>query len=147
MRFSLQHRSESHWAELQSKLGELQLLRVRAGVFSGHSVRGVPLVDIAAYNELGTSTSPARSFIASTMRERRAQAAEVLKTATVEALAGHLREAQERVGRWMVDAIRAKIQAGDFAPLAISTARRKGHSQPLIYTGRLLAAVSYQVVS
>jgi hypothetical protein len=51
----------------------------------------------------------------------------------------------DRIGKKLVERIKAEIRKTTYPPLARSTVRRKGHSRLLIETGEMLDSVTYSV--
>lgn len=146
LNFKFTHRSESHWAEVRSRFDQARVT-IQAGVFGGESDDGTPLVDVAAFNELGTSSAPARPFISPAMRAHRAEATQLLAEAVKELLADGSVEKLHHLGDQMVAWIRGRMLSGPFTPLAKSTVQRKGHARPLVDTWALYDSISYRVVS
>jgi phage gpG-like protein len=64
-------------------------------------------------------------------------------------LIGGLRKAWEAIGREAVRAIHTNFQVGgrpSWVPLSAERVRRKGHSRPLIDTGRLMNSTYYRYI-
>ena len=138
-----------------AKLGEIAG-GVKAGILNGATTTdGKSIAEYAAYNEFGTRNIPARPFMRTVAKERpkvwvgkmvnqikgRATQPEAWKGALVLA------------GESMKSDIQYSIQAGTWtpnAPATVAAKQRKGKvepNHPLIDTGQMLAAVSYEVMS
>jgi len=110
---------------------------------------GVTVLEYASYNEFGTKDIPERSFIRSTVDERKRR------------IFGKAFQLQEAIfkGRMTVDtalAIMGTLIKGNIVQKivnlrspanAASTIRAKGSSNPLIDTGRLRQSIDYEVES
>ena len=129
---------------------------VKAGILEGatNAETGEPVAPYAIYNEFGTSRIPARPFMRTVAKEKpktwigimvkhirgRAKDQEVWK------------EALGLAGEQMKADIKDSIQNGNWTPNAPATVRakaRKGKTEPdhpLMDTGSMLGAVSYEVV-
>ena len=108
--------------------------------------RGVDMAQIAMFNELGTSTAPARPFLRDSVDENedviRDQCGKELKKLTTGATAETV---LKRVGALGVRLVQEKIESGSFEPNAESTSRKKGSDKPLIDTGRMRQSVKYVI--
>ena len=108
--------------------------------------RGVDMAQIAMFNELGTSTAPARPFLRDSVDENedviRDQCGKELKKLTTGATAETV---LKRVGALGVRLVQEKIESGSFEPNAPSTIKKKGSDKPLIDTGRMRQSVKYVV--
>lgn len=109
---------------------------------------GTTVVSVAAFNEFGTSTIPARPFIRSTMDEQRQNIGDL-----VQKLAGRIADGKidrDRAARFLGEFAKSKIQKKIVdlrePPNAQSTIDSKGSSNPLIDTGAMRQAVTYAVV-
>ena len=106
--------------------------------------RGVDMAQIAMFNELGTSTAPARPFLRDSVDENedviRDQCGKELKKLTTGATAETV---LKRVGALGVRLVQEKIGSGSFEPNAESTIRKKGSDKPLIDTGRMRQSVNF----
>jgi hypothetical protein len=129
----------------------LSKARIRVGVFSDQSRANGELTnaDVATFHEFGTSTIPERSFIRSTLDNRRAEFVRFGKALAARALDGHitLDVALEAMGLKVSSAMRDTIRARIDPPLADETLRRKGEKKfvPLVDTGALLNSITYKV--
>ena len=133
------------------------LLRLRTpahidvGVFASsgaHGGDGASTLDIANYNEFGTESIPARSFIRAWFDEGEAKLRTDLSTLMRSVAAGKRTRAQvlELLGQRMVGQVQERISAGIDPPNADSTKQQKRSSTPLIDTGVLRSSITYRVV-
>lgn len=143
------------WDQLVAKIGQLGSMRVHVGVLqskAGAHPSGIDMVELAAIHEFGAPAAhiPARSFIRSTFMVRRVQAL----ASTLTKLAGLIvnkgmanRTALSILGQWGAAECKNTITEIDISPpLAQSTIDAKGSDKPLVDTGRLVDAISYEVV-
>ena len=142
------------------KLGEIAG-GVKAGILEGATTTdGKSIAEYAAYNEFGTHRNgeqhiPARPFMRTVAKER----PKVWVGKMVAKIKGHATQPEAwkgalvLAGESMKSDIQHSIQAGKWTPNAEATVnekRRKGKVEPdhpLIDTGQMLAAVSYEVMS
>ena len=123
-----------------AQIEELKQNQVFVGFQAGQVAddRGVDMAQIAMFNELGTSTAPARPFLRDSVDENedviRDQCGKELKKLTTGATAETV---LKRVGALGVRLVQEKIVSGSFKPNAPSTIRKKGSDKPLIDTGRM----------
>ena len=131
-----------------AQIEELKQNQVFVGFQAGQVAddRGVDMAQIAMFNELGTSTAPARPFLRDSVDENedviRDQCGKELKKLTTGATAETV---LKRVGALGVRLVQEKIVSGSFKPNAPSTIRKKGSDKPLIDTGRMRQSVKYVV--
>lgn len=136
--------------ELQ-KLSEKQvrvgLKRGKKGKRHNGTSSQTDLVDIALYNELGTSTIPSRPFLAQTVQMHEEEIKEMAATEVSQALLGEKdsQQAFEVIGEDVRKKVQNRIDEGQFVPNAPSTIKRKGHDHPLIDTGTMRDSISYTV--
>lgn len=118
--------------------------RVQVGVFDGE------IAKVATIHEYGAPRAniPERSYIRSTVRERRGELQALMARLVRLMIAGKIdeRRALELVGAWLVNAIKGRIVSGPFAPLKPATIARKGSDKPLIDTGQLKNSVTFVIV-
>ena len=131
-----------------AQIEELKQNQVFVGFQAGQVAddRGVDMAQIAMFNELGTSTAPARPFLRDSVDENedviRDQCGKELKKLTTGATAETV---LKRVGALGVRLVQEKIVSGSFKTNAPSTIRKKGSDKPLIDTGRMRQSVKYVV--
>lgn len=108
---------------------------------------GATLVEVASFNELGTRTTPARSFIRETVDIYARDIATLAKNLMQQVLARQRGYAQALgiLGSFVKGKIIARINAGIGPANAPSTIAKKGSSKPLIDKGQLKGAVDYEV--
>lgn len=123
---------------------------VKVGIMSGESVEGVAVVDYALWNEFGTSRIPARPFISTTYDLHHEEVEKFIEFLANKLIVGGTTPdaVANTLGQQYVKKIQETIRhAGSWAvPNAPSTVEQKGSSSPLIDTGRMLNAVSYEVI-
>lgn len=131
-----------------AQIEELKRNQVFVGFQAGQVAddKGVDMAQIAMFNELGTSTAPARPFLRDSVDENedviRDQCGKELKKLTTGATAEAV---LKRVGALGVRLVQEKIESGSFEPNAPSTIKKKGSDKPLIDTGRMRQSVKYVV--
>lgn len=131
-----------------AQIEELKRNQVFVGFQAGQVAddQGVDMAQIAMFNELGTSTAPARPFLRDSVDENedviRDQCGKELKKLTTGATAETV---LKRVGALGVRLVQEKIESGSFEPNAPSTIKKKGSDKPLIDTGRMRQSVKYVV--
>lgn len=133
-----------YFADLQ-RLAEME---VAVGFQSdGESYEdGTSVAEVAAYNELGSSSVPARPF----MRQSFENHKDDLKAACERvnrtlASGGNLETALDQLGVATKALVQEEIVDGEFTPNAESTIRKKGSDKPLIDTGTMRQSVNYIV--
>lgn len=131
-----------------AQIEELKQNQVFVGFQAGQVAddRGVDMAQIAMFNELGTSTAPARPFLRDSVDENedviRDQCGKELKKLTTGATAETV---LKRVGALGVRLVQEKIVSGSFKPNAPSTIRKKVSDKPLIDTDHMRQSVKYVV--
>jgi hypothetical protein len=112
-----------------------------------HPAADATVAQVAAWNEYGTDTSPARPFLAETFERHEDELVAKLRRGISDLVDGRasVEQAIANVGEAGVDAVRDTIdQAEEWAePLAESTKARKGHGQPLIDSDTLRGSISW----
>ena len=144
------------------EIEELKKLQVRVGFQQGaESSDGVDLVDIAAWNEMGTEYIPSRPFLRQSVDKSEAVIAATCKKMIVAIVRGQAtaRDALQQIGVMQKGLVQDTIKTGDFEPNAPITVhggwmqrngkafyvKGKGSDQPLIDTGRLRQSVSFVI--
>lgn len=131
---------------------------LKVGIFAdektGGQVRdgGLTNVQIAAIHEFGAPEAgiPERSFIRSTFDAQRAKYGAILKKLLPRVLEGKLDVVAmfDLIGQQIVSDINHKVRVeGVPPPLKPATIARKGSSRALIDTGRMLAALTWTVLT
>ena len=133
---------------LERILRDLDKKEVRIGFQRGNVTdeNGVDMCDIAMWNELGTSHSPARPFMRQTVDNHESEINALLKQARQSLLGGYGGEqVLKEIGLKVKDMMQNEIINGGFVPNAASTIRKKGSDRPLIDTGRMRQSVNYEI--
>lgn len=138
------------WSDLVREARMLDGLEVSAGILenSGNYAKGQSLVDVAIWNEYGTSRIPSRPFIRISSDDNRKAWGKLAENCAGKVLNGSMgaRSAGDTVGQQMVKDIKKVFgDKSKLAPNAPSTIKRKGHDKPLIDTGKLRDSVNYRV--
>lgn len=131
-----------------AQLKKLANLEVCVGWQAGDSQEddGTDLVDIAAYNEFGTSKTPARPFMKQSFQNHEEQLQAACDNVNNEISNGSSAEkALNTLGVVCKGLVQAEIVDGGFAPNAESTIKRKGSDTPLVDTGTMRQTVNYIV--
>ena len=118
---------------------------VRVGFPSGKAQGDV--LDIAVWNHFGTRTIPARPFLDNAMRDNRAKYRRLMRASAERMLRGEtaIGPVLDILGSVAVADVQAEIVALQDPANAPSTIKAKGSSSPLIDTGRMRQAVTYDV--
>ena len=133
------------------QIKELEKLQVRVGYQHGketHEESGADIADIAMWNEVGTSRSPARPFMRNSV-DNNADKINAMCKAQLNKIATGSSTAQDvlnALGVMQKGLIQSEIVNGTFVPNAPSTIKRKKSDKPLINTGRMRQSVSYVIV-
>lgn len=149
--------NDSPWRKLLKRLDDLDRLRVRVGVLAskgGNATEedGITLVELAAIHEFGSPAAgiPERSFIRSTFQIRRFNAMRTICTTLLKAVTEgkmDVRKALNVLGQWGAAEVKNTITEIDIPPpLAQATIDAKGSSRPLVDTGRMMNAISSEVI-
>lgn len=134
---------KKYFAELK-KLADMEV----AVGFQGDETYddGTTIAEVAAYNELGSSSTPARPFMRQSFEkhgnELQAACEQVNR---VLASGGSLEEALNQLGVMAKALIQEQIVNGEFAANAASTIKKKGSDKPLIDTGTMRQSVNYVI--
>lgn len=127
---------------------------VKAGILNNATTTdGKSIAEYAVYNEFGTSRIPARPFLRTVAKEKPKQwVGEMVRHIRGKATDPAIwKQALGVAGESMKSDIKDSIQNGNWTPNAPATVKakaRKGKVEPdhpLIDTGQMLAAVSYEV--
>lgn len=152
------------WDELLARAHGLARGFVKVGVLASkggdelHSTKGqqtshdITLIEIAAIHEFGSPKAgiPERSFIRSTFLVRRVNAlnnmcAKLAKAVVTQGMKPE--RALGLLGSWAAAEVKSTITEIDIPPpLAQATIDAKGSSKPLVDTGQLKNAITYEVV-
>lgn len=123
---------------------------VKAGVLasSGKASDGkTNLVDVAVYNEYGTSRIPKRPFVRIATDSKKKNWQEQTDKLAGEILDGHgsAEQSLEIIGNIMSADIQNVIGSSKLAPNAASTIKKKGSAAPLIDAGRLRPSIRFEI--
>lgn len=137
------------WDKLVRELADRSDEAVTVGV------RGTPARDdgavtnpqLAAWHEYGTSRVPARPFIRPTMDANFGKYRKMAAKLADQVMALRMTKgaALKLIGMAAVADVKARIRAHIPPPLADSTSDAKGSTTPLIDSGQLLGAITYEV--
>lgn len=107
------------------------------------------IVDVASWNEFGTDTAPARSFLRSVYEQDVAKFLSIMRRVRMQVATGKMsiKDALELVGIYAQAQVQKKITDGGdpYIPNAARTIEKKGSSSPLIDTGQLRQSIRYEV--
>lgn len=127
---------------------------VKVGLLGRSAARtgGLTNPELGSIHEYGTSTVPARPFLGPPFRERRAEYIKLLAKAFARSVLDASPESFRRTLALLGQKITADTKAGIVSgggippPLSPKTVKAKGSSRPLVDTGQLLRAITYEVV-
>lgn len=111
---------------------------------------GATIADVAVFQEFGTSTIPARSFVRGWFDGAESENANMIKASAKAVAARQVKDtgqAMERLGVRFSGDMKKRIIAGLSPELADSTVERKGSSTPLIDQGQLIGAITHKVTT
>lgn len=131
-----------------AQLEELVKLKVKVGFpeGSGGYDDGTSLAQVAAYNEFGGSSKPARPFMKQSFENHQGELeAACERVNRVINSGGSAQAALNRLGITVKGLVQNEIVSGGFAPNHPHTIAQKGSSQPLIDTGHMRQSVNYVV--
>lgn len=104
------------------------------------------LAEIAMYNELGTSTIPARPFMKRAFENNKDEIEDFISQGLKKiAVSGKFQQFLQLLGVKLVDVVQSEIEEGSFTPNSAATIRRKGSATPLIDTATLKNSVGYEI--
>lgn len=131
------------------ELKQLDGKEVKAGVLKdAGDNEGVPLVNIAFWNEYGTRRIPSRPFVRIASDENKNKWGNVASDGVGQIIERRIkwRKCCGMVGEQMKGDIKKVIgDKSKLAPNAPSTIRRKGHDKPLIETGLMKSKVDFRI--
>ena len=132
---------------LSAKQVRVGLKRGKKGKRHNGTSSQTDLVDIALYNELGTSTIPSRPFLAQTVQMHEEEIKEMAATEISQTLIGKKdsQQAFNAIGEDVRQKVQNRINEGQFVPTAPSTIKHNGHDRPLIDTGTMRDNISYTI--
>lgn len=134
---------------LIAELTAMQVGVVTVGFHADDKARdGSTNAEIAACHEFGTDTIPRRPFLGPALDKGKAVLGDAQAKLVGQVLDGSMRAEQAfgHLGELGVLLVQQEIRSGtDREPLKPATIEAKGSSTPLIDTGEMLRAVSYEV--
>jgi len=135
-------------ATLERAPKEFEGLVAQIGLPSGINYEdGISVAQVAAWNEFGTSKTPARPFIMPTVAEKKDEWTKIIAHSIPRVVRGEVSafDVLDITGRAASADIQTTISKVDSPKLAESTIRAKGSSKPLVDTGLMLASVQSAV--
>ena len=134
-----------YFAELE-KLASLEIqVGFPEGMGEGYE-NGASLAEVAAYNEFGGSSKPARPFMRQSFENHQAELQRGCDEANLTINGGGSAEqALNALGVLAKGLVQNEIVEGGFAPNAPSTIAKKGSAQPLIDTAHMRQSVNYVI--
>ena len=114
---------------------------------SGNYAGGTSIVDVATWNEFGTSRIPSRSFLRAWFDEGSDRAREWLSSGMKAVIKGKTTADKmlEMIGLKIVGEIQTRMASSIPPPNAPSTVAKKGSTTTLIDTGQLRSSISSRV--
>lgn len=130
------------------ELEKLAKLEVQVGFQRGEAAYedGTDLVDIAAYNEYGSSDTPARPFMKQSFENHEDELQKACdKVNQTLSNGGTAEAALKQLGVYAKGLVQQEIVDGSFEPNKPSTVKKKGSDKPLIDTGTMRQSVNYVI--
>ena len=131
------------------ELKKLEQMEVRIGYQAGETKyedTGADLVEIAAFNELGSSTTPPRPFMRQSFENHEPELHAICEAANKSITNGGTAEAAlQKIGVACKGLVQEEIKNGEFEPNAPSTIKRKGSDRPLIDSGLMRQSVNFVI--
>lgn len=113
---------------------------------SGDYPDGTSVVDVAIWNEVGTTKTPSRPFVRQCFADNQQVVAQYLGFAVLRVAKGaNLSQELSKIGQWYQDKQKNTLKSYPWTPNAPSTVKRKKSSKPLVDTGQLVNAIRYKV--
>lgn len=130
-----------------AELKKLEQLEVQVGYWSyGDAYGGTNPIDVAVYNELGTSTIPARPFMKQSFENHESDLQGACDTVNNLISNGSTAEqALVTLGNFCKALVQEEIVNGGFEPNAPSTIEKKKSKRPLIDTGTMRQSVDFKI--
>lgn len=102
------------------------------------------LLDVAMWNELGTSSSPSRPFMRKSVDDNEAQIVAFCQAQLRSLLEGKTtaKEILQKLAVFQKGLVQKTMVDGDFTPNAPGTIKKKGSDKPLIDTGHMRQSVT-----
>ncbi len=136
----------SEGKRIMRELDKLQELLVKVGFQDGQKYPdGTMVVDVAAWNELGTVNMPSRPFMRDSVDENEEKIVKFLQAKAVDIIKNGKTAEQvlKEVGVFQKGIIQDTIVSGSFKPNSPATIAKKGSSKPLIDTGIMRNSVNF----
>jgi hypothetical protein len=139
------------YRDLMKRVFEMRDVKVAVGIFETDGQvdagDGTRLIEVATWNEFGTGTIPARSFIRAWFDENQYRAREALRRCVlnVTSKGEKPRKALEQFGLWLQAQIQVRIAKGIPPGNADATVAKKGSSKQLIDKGQLRSSVTFAI--
>lgn len=141
---------------IEKRLKELRGARLRVGVLSNDQHdpdNPIGLAELAAIHEFGSPAAniPERSFIRRTFREKRPELLDVVRKVAKGTVKGKITAERglNLLGAWLAAEVKKTVTDGPHIPppLQPETIARKGSDRPLVDTGRLVDAITWDIVT
>ena len=134
------------------EIEKLVKMQVRVGYQQGKDFyegegKKVDLLDVAMFNELGTSRTPSRPFMRDSVDDNEENITKFCQ-AQLKGIVNGSKDAEsvlKAIGAMQVGLVQKTIKDGSFTPNAPSTIARKGSDKPLIDTGLMRQSVHYVI--
>lgn len=134
------------------EIEKLKKLQVRVGYQQGKDFyeeegKKVDLLDVAMFNELGTSRTPSRPFMRDSVDDNTENITKFCKS-QLKGISNGTKDAEsalKAIGAMQVGLVQKTIREGNFVPNAPSTIAKKGSDKPLIDTGLMRQSVHYVI--
>ena len=132
--------------EIFANCRELSGQGVKVGVMSGTYPDGTSVVDVAYWNEYGTSKMPSRPFIRQTFEKNGNDIDKVSRTLIGGIMTGTFNPdgALRELGDWYKGVMQEVLRDGSYVANAASTLAQKNGSKPLVDTGQLLQSIRWE---
>lgn len=148
---------DAGWRAIFKRAVEMRTIRARVGVLADkggdapHDGSDLTLVELAAVHEFGAPAAniPERSFIRSTFVVRADELRQVCAAITraIVSRGMDVRRGVGMLGAWGAAAVKGTITQSDIPPpLKPATIAAKDSSKPLVDTGQLLNAITWEIV-
>lgn len=153
MKVQVKHKNKNVWKKLEKQYGGKGVV-IAVGIPKAteqyamkHPISGIPIVDIAFWNEFGTEIIPSRPFLKTGGKIAQEELAKRIKVIIREVNAGraNLKDELQEVGATAAKIIQVVIEEFSEPPNAPSTIQAKGTNNPLVDQGHLKRAITYQV--
>ena len=134
------------------EIEKLKKLQVRVGYQQGADFydeegKKVDVLDVAMFNELGTSRIPSRPFMRDSVDNNADKISSFCKS-KLKGIANGSKTADavlKEIGAMQVGLVQQTIRDGNFAPNSPRTIAQKGSDKPLIDTGKMRQSVHYVI--